>query len=67
MKDGLPCSAPADFFDPWLRADLAQYPEEDDFQIAFHSMEQYQATYGGTFSIYYLLHRTAVLRKERTE
>lgn len=67
VKDGLPCSAPADFFDPWLRADLAQYPEEDDFQIAFHSMEQYQATYGGTFSIYYLLHRTAVLRKERTE
>lgn len=67
VKDGLPCSAPADFFDPWLRADLAQYPEEDDFHIAFHSMEQYQATYGGTFSIYYLLHRTAVLQKERTE
>ena len=67
VKDGLPCSAPADFFDPWLRADLAQYPEEDDFHIAFRSMEQYQATYGGTFSIYYLLHRTAVLRKERTE
>ena len=65
VKDGLPCSAPADFFDPWLRADLAQYPEEDDFQIAFHSMEQYQATYGGTFSIYYLLHRTAVLRKQQ--
>lgn len=67
VKDGLPCSAPADFFDPWLRADLAQYPAEDDFHIAFRSMEQYQATYGGTFSIYYLLHRTAVLRKERTE
>ena len=67
VKDGLPYSAPADFFDPWLRADLAQYPEEDDFQIAFHSMEQYQATYGGTFSIYYLMHRTAVLQKERTE
>ena len=67
VKDGLPCSAPADFFDPWLRADLAQYPEEDDFHIAFRSMEQYQATYGGTFSIYYLLHRTAVLQKERTE
>lgn len=67
VKDGLPCSALAEFFDPWLKADLAQYPEEDDFQIAFHSMEQYQATYGGTFSIYYLLHRTAVLRKERTE
>ena len=65
VKDGLPCSASADFFDPWLRADLAQYPEEDDFQIAFHSMEQYQATYGGTFSIYYLLHRTAVLRKQQ--
>lgn len=67
VKDGLPCSAPADFFDPWLRTDLAQYPEEDEFQIAFRSMEQYQATYGGTFSIYYLMHRTAVLRKERTE
>ena len=67
VKDGLPCSAPADFFDPWLKADLAQYPEEDDFHIAFRSMEQYQANYGGTFSIYYLLHRTAVLRKERTE
>lgn len=67
VKDGLPCSAPADFFDPWLRADLAQYPEENDFHIAFRSMEQYQATYGGTFSIYYLMHRTAVLRKERTE
>ena len=67
VKDGLPCSAPADFFDPWLRADLAQYPEEDDFHIAFRSMEQYQATYGGTFSIYYLLHRTAVLQKERSE
>lgn len=65
VKDGLPCSAPADFFDPWLRADLAQYPEEDDFHIAFRSMEQYQATYGGTFSIYYLLHRTAVLRKQQ--
>lgn len=67
VKDGLPCSAPADFFDPWLRADLAQYPEEDDFHIAFRSMEQYQATYGGTFSIYYLMHRTAVLQKERIE
>lgn len=67
VKDGLPCSAPADFFDPWLQADLAQYPEEDDFHIAFRSMEQYQATYGGTFSIYYLMHRTAVLQKERTE
>ena len=67
VKDGLPCSAPADFFDPWLRADLAQYPEEDNFHIAFRSMEQYQATYGGTFSIYYLMHRTAVLQKERTE
>lgn len=65
VKDGLPCSAPADFFDPWLRADLAQYPEEDNFHIAFRSMEQYQATYGGTFSIYYLLHRTAVLRKQQ--
>lgn len=65
VKDGLPCSAPADFFDPWLRADLAQYPEEDDFHIAFRSMEQYQATYGGTFSIYYLMHRTAVLRKQQ--
>lgn len=65
VKDGLPCSAPADFFDPWLRADLAQYPAEDDFHIAFRSMEQYQATYGGTFSIYYLLHRTAVLRKQQ--
>lgn len=65
VKDGLPCSAPADFFDPWLRADLAQYPEEDEFQIAFRSMEQYQATYGGTFSIYYLMHRTAVLRKQQ--
>lgn len=62
VKDGLPCSAPADFFDPWLRADLAQYPEEDDFHIAFRSMEQYQATYGGTFSIYYLMHRAAALR-----
>lgn len=62
VKDGLPCSAPADFFDPWLRADLAQYPEEDDFHIAFRSMEQYQATYGGTFSIYYLMHRTAAQR-----
>lgn len=62
VKDGLPYSAPADFFDPWLRADLAQYPEEDDFQIAFHSMEQYQATYGGTFSIYYLMHRAAAQR-----
>ena len=67
VKDGLPCSAPADFFDPWLKADLAQYPEEDEFHIAFRSMEQYQATYGGTFSIYYLMHRTAVLQKERTE
>lgn len=65
VKDGLPCSAPADFFDPWLRADLAQYPEENDFHIAFRSMEQYQATYGGTFSIYYLMHRTAVLRKQQ--
>lgn len=62
VKDGLPCSAPADFFDPWLRADLAQYPEEDDFHIAFRSMEQYQATYGGTFSIYYLMHRAAAQR-----
>lgn len=67
VKDGLPCSAPAEFFDPWLKADLAQYPEEDEFHIAFRSMEQYQATYGGTFSIYYLMHRTAVLQKERTE
>lgn len=67
VKDSLPCSAPADFFDPWLRTDLAQYPEEDDFHIAFRSMEKYQATYGGTFSIYYLMHRTAVLQKERTE
>lgn len=65
VKNGLPCSAPADFFDPWLRADLAQYPEEDEFHIAFRSMEQYQATYGGTFSIYYLMHRTAVLRKQQ--
>lgn len=65
VKDGLPCSAPAEFFDPWLKADLAQYPEEDDFHIAFRSMEQYQATYGGTFSIYYLMHRTAVLRKQQ--
>lgn len=62
VKDGLPCSAPADFFDPWLRADLAQYPAEDDFHIAFRSMEQYQATYGGTFSIYYLMHRAAAQR-----
>lgn len=62
VKDGLPCSAPADFFDPWLKADLAQYPEEDDFHIAFRSMKQYQATYGGTFSIYYLMHRAAALR-----
>lgn len=65
VKDGLPCSAPADFFDPWLRADLAQYPEEDDFQIAFHSMEQYQATYGGTFSIYYLMHRAAAQHPQK--
>ena len=62
VKDGLPCSAPAEFFDPWLKADLAQYPEEDDFHIAFRSMEQYQATYGGTFSIYYLMHRAAAQR-----
>ncbi|MBS4878965.1 MAG: DUF1835 domain-containing protein [Firmicutes bacterium] len=62
VKDGLPCSAPADFFDPWLRADLAQYPEEDEFHIAFRSMKQHQATYGGTFSIYYLMHRAAALR-----
>lgn len=62
VKDGIPCSAPAEFFDPWLRADLAQYPEEDEFHIAFRSMEQYQATYGGTFSIYYLMHRAAALR-----
>ena len=67
VKDGLPCSAPADFFDPWLKADLAQYPAEDDFHIAFRSMEKYQANYGGVFSIYYLMHRIAVLRKGRTE
>ena len=62
VKDGLPCSAPADFFDPWLRADLAQYPEEDEFHIAFRSMKQHQAPYAGTFSIYYLMHRAAALR-----
>ncbi|MFR6378796.1 MAG: hypothetical protein ACLUNZ_02175 [Evtepia sp.] len=65
VKDGLPAGSGSGNFDPWLKADLAQYPAEDDFHIAFRSMEQYQATYGGTFSIYYLLHRTAVLRKQQ--
>ena len=65
VKDGLPCSVPADFFDPWLKADLAQYPEEDDFHIAFRSMEKYRAAYGGTFTIYYIMQRVEELRKKK--